>query len=119
MYLNDNQPPIILVLDDIHDMDMTMGVKLAQSFFNKNNSRSYDRLVKLATLGQDLIWKKKLVESVPKRSLVLEMACGTGILTSLLKQNYNKVDLPMKPLHIKTHRENTVVQDIRAHCLYQ
>ena len=91
MYLNDNQPPIILVLDDIHDMDMTMGVKLAQSFFNKNNSRSYDRLVKLATLGQDLIWKKKLVESVPKRSLVLEMACGTGILTSLLKQNYNKV----------------------------
>ena len=91
MYLNDNQPPIILVLDDIHDMDMTMGVKLAQSFFNKNNSRSYDRLVKLATLGQDLIWKKKLVERVPKRSLVLEMACGTGILTSLLKQNYNKV----------------------------
>ena len=72
-------------------MDMAMGVKLAQSFFNKNNSGSYDRLVKLATLGQDLNWKKKLVESVPNGSLVLEMACGTGILTSLLKQNNNKV----------------------------
>ena len=71
-------------------MDMAMGVKLAQSFFN-NNSGSYDRLVKLATLGQDLNWKKKLVEKVPNGSLVLELACGTGILTSLLKQNNNKV----------------------------
>jgi demethylmenaquinone methyltransferase / 2-methoxy-6-polyprenyl-1,4-benzoquinol methylase len=78
-------------LRDIHDMDMAMGVRLAQSFFNKNNSGSYDRLVKLATLGQDLIWKKKIVKSVPNGSLVLEMACGTGILTSLLKQNNNLV----------------------------
>ncbi len=68
-----------------------MGVRLAQSFFNKNNSGSYDRLVRLATLGQDMKWKKKLVESVPNGSLVLEMACGTGILTSLLKQNNNIV----------------------------
>ena len=72
-------------------MDMAMGVRLAQSFFNKNNSGSYDRLVKLATLGQDLNWKKKIVKSVPNGSLVLEMACGTGILTSLLKQNNNLV----------------------------
>ena len=72
-------------------MEMAMGVKLARSFFTKNNSDSYDRLVKLATLGQDLIWKNKLVECVPKGSLVLEMACGTGILTSLLKNNGNIV----------------------------
>ena len=68
-----------------------MGVNLAQSFFNKNNSSGYDRLVKLATLGQDTNWKKQIVESVPPGSLVLEMACGTGILTSLLKQNDNIV----------------------------
>ncbi len=72
-------------------MDMAIGVRLAQSFFNKDNSGSYDRLVKLATLGQDFNWKKKLVENVPNGSLVLEMACGTGILTSLLKQNNNIV----------------------------
>ncbi len=72
-------------------MDMAIGVRLAQSFFNKDNSGSYDRLVKLATLGQDFNWKKKLVENVPDGSLVLEMACGTGILTSLLKQNNNIV----------------------------
>lgn len=68
-----------------------MGARLAQSFFNKNNSGSYDGLVKLATLGQDIKWKKKLVGSVPNGSLVLEMACGTGILTSLLKENNNIV----------------------------
>ena len=40
-------------------MDMAMGVRLAQSFFNKNNSGSYDRLVKLATLGQDYELEKE------------------------------------------------------------
>ena len=70
---------------------MAAGVKLAQSFFNKDNSGSYDKLVKLATLGQDSSWKKKIVERVPPGSLVLEMACGTGILTALLKQNNNIV----------------------------
>lgn len=70
---------------------MSVGVKLAQSFFNKDNSGSYDKLVKLATLGQDSNWKKKIVEMVPHGSLVLEMACGTGILTSLLRQNNNLV----------------------------
>ena len=48
-------------------MDMAMGVRLAQSFFNKNNSGSYDRLVRLATLGQDMKWKKKLVEECTQR----------------------------------------------------
>jgi demethylmenaquinone methyltransferase / 2-methoxy-6-polyprenyl-1,4-benzoquinol methylase len=67
------------------------GINLAQSFFNKNNSSGYDRLVELATLGQDTTWKKQIVKSVPSGSLVLEMACGTGILTSLLKQNANIV----------------------------
>ncbi|TVP41758.1 putative menaquinone biosynthesis methyltransferase UbiE [Candidatus Nitrosocosmicus arcticus] len=72
-------------------MDVDRGVKLAQSFFNTNNSGSYDGLVKLATLGQDINWKKKIVQSVPTGSLVLELACGTGILTSLLKKNNNTV----------------------------
>jgi demethylmenaquinone methyltransferase / 2-methoxy-6-polyprenyl-1,4-benzoquinol methylase len=67
------------------------GVNLAQSFFNKNNSSGYDRLVQFATLGQDANWKKQIVKSVPSGSMVLEMACGTGILTSLLKQNANIV----------------------------
>ena len=60
------------------------GINLAQSFFNKNNSSGYDRLVELATLGQDTTWKKQIVKSVPSGSLVLEMACGTGILTSII-----------------------------------
>ncbi|MDN5847836.1 MAG: methyltransferase domain-containing protein, partial [Candidatus Nitrosocosmicus sp.] len=72
-------------------IDMTMRVNLAQSFFNKDNSASYDKLVKLATLGQDSNWKRKIAERVPSGSLVLEMACGTGILTSLLRQNNNLV----------------------------
>lgn len=91
---------------------MDKGVNLAQSFFNKNNSSGYDRLVKLATLGQDTKWKKQIVKRVPPRSLVLEMACGTGILTSLLKQNTNKVyGIDLTFGYLSTLREKRVMID--------
>ncbi len=90
-------------------MSKDKGVNLAQSFFNKNNSSGYDRLVKLATLGQDKNWKKQIIKSVPSGSQVLEMACGTGILTSLLKQNANivyGVDLTFG--YLRTLREKRI-----------
>lgn len=88
------------------------GFNLAQSFFNKDNSRGYDRLVKLATLGQDTNWKKQIVKNVPSGSRVLEMACGTGILTSLLKQNANIVyGIDLTFGYLRTLREKKVMID--------
>jgi demethylmenaquinone methyltransferase/2-methoxy-6-polyprenyl-1,4-benzoquinol methylase len=93
-------------------MSKDKGVNLAQSFFNKNNSSGYDRLVKLATLGQDTNWKKHIIKSVPSRSLVLEMACGTGILTSLLKQNANTVyGIDLTFGYLRTLREKKIMTD--------
>jgi demethylmenaquinone methyltransferase/2-methoxy-6-polyprenyl-1,4-benzoquinol methylase len=67
------------------------GVEYARKFFAKENSRDYDRLVHLATVGQDLVWKKKIIRFVPAKSFVLDLACGTGILSSLLINNQNDV----------------------------
>ena len=93
-------------------MSKDKGVNLAQSFFNKNNSSGYDRLVKLATLGQDTNWKKQIVKRVPSGSLVLEMACGTGILTSLLKQNANIVyGIDLTFGYLRTLREKRIKID--------
>ena len=93
-------------------MSKDKGVNLAQSFFNKNNSSGYDRLVKLATLGQDTNWKKQIIKSVPSGSMILEMACGTGILTSLLKQNANSVyGIDLTFGYLRTLREKRIQID--------
>jgi demethylmenaquinone methyltransferase/2-methoxy-6-polyprenyl-1,4-benzoquinol methylase len=67
------------------------GAEYARIFFAKENSQDYDRLVRSATVGQDLVWKKKIIRYVPAKSFVLDLACGTGILSSLLIDNQNEV----------------------------
>jgi demethylmenaquinone methyltransferase / 2-methoxy-6-polyprenyl-1,4-benzoquinol methylase len=79
------------------------GVEYARTFFAKENSRDYDHLVRLATVGQDLVWKKKIVTYIPANSFVLDLACGTGILSSLLIDNRDEVlglDLTLSYLEI-------------------
>lgn len=45
----------------------------------------------LATLGQDLIWKRKMLKYIQPESVVLELANGTGILSSMLLKNKNLI----------------------------
>jgi demethylmenaquinone methyltransferase/2-methoxy-6-polyprenyl-1,4-benzoquinol methylase len=50
--------------------------------------KSYDRVVRWTTLGQDGRWKRRLLSMVPPSKSILELACGTGILTfRLLARN--------------------------------
>lgn len=84
-------------------MNPKTGVEYARIFFGRENSKSYDNLALLATLGQDSVWKKKIVCHIPSNSFVLDLACGTGILSSLLIENRNKVvglDLTLSYLEI-------------------
>lgn len=67
------------------------GYIYAKKFFQYDNSFDYDKIVKVATLGRDKHWKKKMVEQVPPNKLVLELASGTGILSSMLLENNNKI----------------------------
>jgi demethylmenaquinone methyltransferase / 2-methoxy-6-polyprenyl-1,4-benzoquinol methylase len=62
------------------------GYSLAKKFFNYDNASSYDKLVKFATLGQDFYWKKKISDKVLEKGLILDLACGTGILSSLMNK---------------------------------
>jgi demethylmenaquinone methyltransferase/2-methoxy-6-polyprenyl-1,4-benzoquinol methylase len=56
----------------------------ARRFFTPANAGSYGSVVRLATFGQDAAWKKEIVKAVGGRNSVLELACGTGILSSML-----------------------------------
>lgn len=54
---------------------------------------SYDHVVALTTLGQDISWKRKMIAITQTHECprsILDMACGTGILTYLLAMTFPK-----------------------------
>jgi len=54
--------------------------ELVPRFFEKT-AHTYDKIVNLTTFGKDKYWKKEIIKKVPNCSSVLDLACGTGILT--------------------------------------
>lgn len=70
---------------------MHNGHKTAIKFF-KHTSSTYDRVVRLTTFGQDAVWKRVMLELVPAGDYtVLDLACGTGILTMALRDKVSLV----------------------------
>lgn len=53
---------------------------LIPTFFN-NTADSYDRIVNWITFGKDSFWKHEILEQLSNEKTVLDLACGTGILT--------------------------------------
>jgi demethylmenaquinone methyltransferase/2-methoxy-6-polyprenyl-1,4-benzoquinol methylase len=47
--------------------------------------------VGITTFGRDAAWKKEIMKAVTAEGPVLDLACGTGILTSLLLKSGRKV----------------------------
>ena len=60
---------------------------LIQEFFD-NTAQTYDRIVKYTTFGKDNFWKSQIISQIPESSSILELACGTGILTSQIAQKF-------------------------------
>jgi demethylmenaquinone methyltransferase/2-methoxy-6-polyprenyl-1,4-benzoquinol methylase len=72
-------------------MEQNQGYLNAKKFFNEFNAPTYDNLVKFATLGQDYYWKRKILQKISTKGSILDLACGTGILSSLLEEKGNVV----------------------------
>jgi demethylmenaquinone methyltransferase/2-methoxy-6-polyprenyl-1,4-benzoquinol methylase len=73
----------------------------AMRFFTSINADSYDLISRLATFGQDIAWKHQIIKAVSHRSHILELACGTGILSSMLAErgkNVTGIDLTFEYL---------------------
>jgi demethylmenaquinone methyltransferase / 2-methoxy-6-polyprenyl-1,4-benzoquinol methylase len=56
----------------------------ARRFFTAGTASSYDKVSLLATFGKDRAWKQRIVEIAGKRNNVLDLASGTGILSSMV-----------------------------------
>jgi demethylmenaquinone methyltransferase / 2-methoxy-6-polyprenyl-1,4-benzoquinol methylase len=89
----------VLVLQ-LHD-----GHRTASRFFTSINASSYDVVVRITTFGQDYIWKRRILDvidkhhlscpcyssslhssGVPAAQMYLDLASGTGILSSLIER---------------------------------
>lgn len=53
---------------------------LVVKFFG-NTSESYEKIVNLTTFGKDSYWKEEILKRITKCNSVLDLACGTGLLT--------------------------------------
>lgn len=53
---------------------------LVPEFFDKT-AKTYDKIVNLTTFGKDKYWKKEILKKIPVCDSILDLACGTGILT--------------------------------------
>ncbi len=60
---------------------------LVPKFFGKT-SGTYDRVVICATWGKDSYWKKQILRLIPSSDAILDLACGTGILTRKIADRF-------------------------------
>jgi demethylmenaquinone methyltransferase/2-methoxy-6-polyprenyl-1,4-benzoquinol methylase len=54
--------------------------ELVRRFFGGTGA-SYDRVVRIGTLGVDALWKRRILAKIGSPFRLLDLACGTGILT--------------------------------------
>jgi demethylmenaquinone methyltransferase/2-methoxy-6-polyprenyl-1,4-benzoquinol methylase len=61
-------------------------------FFN-DTSNSYDKIVHWTTFGKDSLWKNKILDQLSSEKTVLDLACGTGILTAQIAQKLPQAEI--------------------------
>ncbi len=76
----------ILELANDYEILGTNGHLIARKFFSYKNASSYDKIVRFTTFYKDSSWKKEMVGFIEgKNKLILDLACGTGILSSFIR----------------------------------
>lgn len=81
----------------------------AKKFFNSDTASSYDLVVRLTTFGRDAQWKRQMLDAVSeKRGDALDLACGTGILSSMMKERgWTAAGLDLAPEYLRIARKKT------------
>ena len=84
----------------------------AMRFFTPANAGSYDLILRLATFARDNAWKYEIIKKLSPHSQILELACGTGVLSSMLLEKGKSVtgiDLTFEYLLSMKHKLNAPI----------
>ena len=68
-------------------MDLEEKRDFVQKFFSATGE-TYDHIVKICTFGIDGWWKQSILNSLDNPKRVLDLACGTGILTFAIAKRF-------------------------------
>ncbi len=60
---------------------------LVSEFFDKT-AQTYDKIVDLTTFGKDKCWKKEIIKKISECNSILDLGCGTGILTFQIAKKF-------------------------------
>ena len=60
---------------------------LIPKFFDET-AQTYDKVVNATTFGKDKYWKKEILKKIPTCETILDLACGTGILTFQIAEQF-------------------------------
>lgn len=83
--------------------------KLVPRFFD-NTASTYDKIASWATFGKDNIWKNKIIDQISKAETILDLACGTGILTRKLAQKFPNskiIGVDITPSYLEVAKTNS------------
>lgn len=76
----------------IHDPTIEKRDSIVRSFF-PGTGKSYDTVVNIFTLGLDIYWKRAIYKCVPPSKRILDLACGTGIVTLGLARRHPDAEI--------------------------
>ncbi len=62
---------------------------LVPHFFDET-AKTYDKVVMWATFGKDKYWKREILDRIEQADSILDLACGTGILTRKIAVKFPK-----------------------------
>jgi demethylmenaquinone methyltransferase/2-methoxy-6-polyprenyl-1,4-benzoquinol methylase len=98
---------------------MHQGHEVAKKFFTGTSS-SYDAVVNIATFGQDMVWKRAILDLIPNGDhKVLDLACGTGILSFALARKVScVVGLDITEDSIRIAREKALLYNMTNTTFY-
>lgn len=65
---------------------------LIKQFFDTTAS-SYEKVVNWTTFRKDTYWKKEIIKNIQRCDSILDLACGTGILTFKIAEKFPKTSI--------------------------
>lgn len=85
---------------------------LVSQFFDKT-AQTYDRVVNWTTFGKDRYWKREILKQIPNCETILDLACGTGILTFQIAERFP--DSQITGIDITENYLNVAKKKLKSH----
>jgi len=79
-------------MNALNDITIQNRNRIVRSFF-PGTGKSYDTVVNVFTLGLDRYWKRAIFRRLGSCSRILDLACGTGIVTEGLANRFPNAEI--------------------------